>query len=60
MSNISGVDIFKAKKLYKEWLATDDPKEFNMYKVRWVWYHTILGVELFLVVLLLLGIYLKL
>ena len=34
--------------------------ELNMYKVRWVFYHTILGIELFFVILLLFGIYLKL
>jgi hypothetical protein len=34
--------------------------ETSMYKIRWVWYHTILGVELLLVILLLFGIYLKL
>ena len=34
--------------------------ELNMYKVRWIWYHTVLGAELFAVFLVLLGIYLKL
>ena len=34
--------------------------ELRMYKVRWIWYHTILGVELFAVFLVLLGIYFKL
>tara|TARA_R100000750_G_C2305787_1_gene80568 strand:+ start:473 stop:649 length:177 start_codon:yes stop_codon:yes gene_type:complete len=34
--------------------------ELRMYKVRWIWYHTILGIELFAVFLILLGIYLKL
>ena len=34
--------------------------ELNMYKVRWVFYHTILGIELLFVILLLFGIYLKL
>jgi hypothetical protein len=65
---MKNVDIFKLKNL-KKWIDVvdrfddmeDERKvEINTYKVRWVWYHTILGVELFLVVLLLLGIYLKL
>lgn len=34
--------------------------ELRMYKVRWIWYHTILGVELAAVFLVLVGIYLKL
>jgi hypothetical protein len=34
--------------------------ELRMYKARWIWYHTILGVELFAVFLVLLGIYFKL
>ena len=34
--------------------------ELKMYKVRWIWYHTVLGAELFAVFLVLLGIYLKL
>ena len=34
--------------------------ELNMYKVRWIWYHTVLGAELFAVFIVLLGIYLKL
>ena len=34
--------------------------ELRMYKVRWIWYHTVLGAELLAVVLLLLGIYIKL
>ena len=34
--------------------------ELRMYKVRWIWYHTILGIELFAVFVVLLGIYLKL
>ena len=34
--------------------------ELRMYKVRWIWYHTILGVELAAVFIVLLGIYLKL
>ena len=32
----------------------------NAYKTRWIWYHTILGVELAAVFVVLLGIYLKL
>ena len=32
----------------------------NAYKTRWIWYHTILGVELAAVFIVLLGIYLKL
>jgi len=34
--------------------------ELNMYKVRWIWYHTVLGVELAAVFFVLVGIYLKL
>ena len=34
--------------------------ELRMYKVRWIWYLTILGVELAAVFLVLVGIYLKL
>ena len=34
--------------------------ELRMYKVRWIWYHTILAIELFAVFLVLLGIYVKL
>jgi len=34
--------------------------ELRMYKVRWIWYHTVLGAELFAVFIVLLGIYLKL
>jgi hypothetical protein len=55
--------------VFKKWLSVidrfddieDERKvEINTYKVRWVWYHTLLGIELFMVILLLLGIYLKL
>jgi len=34
--------------------------ELRMYKVRWIWYHTILGIELAAVFMVLLAIYLKL
>ena len=34
--------------------------ELRMYKVRWIWYHTMLGIELAAVFLVLLAIYLKL
>ena len=34
--------------------------ELRMYKVRWIWYHTVLGVELAAVFVVLVGIYLKL
>ena len=34
--------------------------ELRMYKVRWIWYHTILGIELAAVFMVLIGIYLKL
>jgi len=34
--------------------------ELRMYKVRWIWYHTMLGIELAAVFLILLAIYLKL
>ena len=45
-------------KAYEE--AQEDKKiEVRMYKVRWIWYHTILAIELFLVVLLLFIILIK-
>ena len=59
----------KIKNRIKKWIDVvdrfDDVEderrvELNMYKVRWVFYHTILGIELLLVILLLFGIYLKL
>ena len=34
--------------------------ELRMYKVRWIWYHTVLGIELAAVFIVLLAIYLKL
>ena len=34
--------------------------ELRIYKVRWIWYHTILGIELAAVFMVLLAIYLKL
>ena len=34
--------------------------ELRMYKVRWIWYHTVLGIELAAVFTVLVGIYLKL
>ena len=34
--------------------------ELRMYKVRWIWYHTMLGIELAAVFLVLLAIYFKL
>ena len=36
-----------------------DPNEVtieNAYKTRWIWYHTILGIELFIIIVLLTGI----
>jgi hypothetical protein len=45
-------------KSYEE--AQEDKKiELRMYKVRWIWYHTILAIELFFVVLLLIAIFIK-
>tara|TARA_B100000029_G_scaffold514907_1_gene619566 strand:+ start:1564 stop:1758 length:195 start_codon:yes stop_codon:yes gene_type:complete len=38
-----------------------DPAELNIdnaYKTRWIWYHTILAVELFLVIIIQLAIFL--
>ena len=43
-----------------ELLQEDRRIELRMYKVRWIWYHTILGIELAAVFIVLLGIYLKL
>ena len=66
---IKNVDIFRLKKLYKKWhdlvdrfddIENERKVEINMYKTRWVFYHTILSIELLLVVILLFGIYLKL
>ena len=40
-----------------------DPAELNIdnaYKTRWIWYHTILAVELFLVIMIQLSIFLLL
>ena len=34
--------------------------ELRMYKVRWIWYHTVLGIELAAVFVVLVGIYIKL
>jgi hypothetical protein len=34
--------------------------ELRLYKVRWIWYHSLLALELFAVFLVLLGIYVKL
>ena len=59
----------KIQKRLKKWIDVvdrfddieDERKiELNMYKTRWVFYHLILGLELFLVIILLLGIFLKL
>jgi hypothetical protein len=33
--------------------------EKKIYKVRWVWYHTILAAELFIIIILLIGILTK-
>ena len=59
----------KIQKRLKKWIDVvdrfddieDERKiELNMYKTRWVFYHLILGLELLLVIILLLGIFLKL
>ena len=59
----------KPKNRIKKWIDVvdrfddieDERKiELNMYKTRWVFYHLILGLELLLVIILLLGIFLKL
>ena len=42
-------------KIWKQWFSAD-----KIYEARWVWYHTILAVELAIVIILLLGIYLSL
>lgn len=45
-------------KSYEE--SQEDKKiELRMYKVRWIWYHTILAIELFFVILLLFIIVIK-
>lgn len=36
-----------------------DPSDIsieNAYKTRWIWYHTIMGIELLIIIMLLLGI----
>jgi hypothetical protein len=49
-------ELVRGHKLEQE----DERIELRIYKVRWIWYHTILAVELFAVFLVLLGIYIKL
>ena len=51
----------KIKNLIKSYEEAQEDKkiEVRMYKVRWIWYHTILAIELFLVVLLLFIILIK-
>jgi len=34
-------------------------KEQKIYRARWVWYHTIMAFELFLIIILLIGILIK-
>ena len=34
----------------------DDLTIENAYKTRWIWYHTIMGLELLIIIMLLLGI----
>ncbi len=34
-------------------------QEQKIYRARWVWYHTILAFELFLIIILLIGILIK-
>ncbi len=43
-------------------MFADKFKDFNekrIYKTRWVWYHTILAGELFIIIILLIGILVK-
>ena len=35
----------------------DDLTVDNAYKTRWIWYHTILGIELFVIIVLLTAIF---
>jgi hypothetical protein len=42
-------------KIWKQWFSAD-----KIYEARWVWYHSLLAVELAIVIVLLLGIYLSL
>jgi hypothetical protein len=51
----------KIKDLIKAYEASQEDKkiELRMYKVRWIWYHTVLAIELFFVVLLLIAIFIK-
>ena len=37
----------------------DTFNEKKIYRARWVWYHTILAAELFLIIILLIGILIK-
>ena len=34
----------------------EDPSVDNAYKTRWIWYHTILGIELLVIIILLTAI----
>jgi hypothetical protein len=45
------------KKLIEEIRETFDTKK--IYRAKWVWYHTILAAELFLIIILLIGILVK-
>jgi hypothetical protein len=51
----------KIKDLIKAYEASQEDKkiELRMYKVRWIWYHTVLAIELFFVVILLIAIFIK-
>ena len=54
--------IKKSAKVVEDYeLQQEDRRiELRMYKVRWIWYHTMLGIELAAVFIVLLAIYLKL
>ena len=39
--------------------SVDNPEVRKVYESRWVWYHTILAAELFIIIMILLGILVK-
>ena len=48
-----------SKKVARNTDGSPDPDELtieNAYKTRWIWYHTILGIELFVIIVLLTAI----
>ena len=46
----------KLDEVIRDRAHTEDPAELELYKVRWIWYHTILAAEIFLTNVLLIGL----